>query len=372
MMHFQKFSFLRAAMLGDLYLCDDAVFLSRKGVSVPPTKIGSLAGEAKLLTARVREAIRQTGGTVNAPVIGILLHWREFIWTIEELIPCCRAWEDDGLSEPVCPEGVRRILDQIGQLAPQIQPAGAKPDTGFIPASAVREWLKVPCAIMGGRVVPMRRARLWDKPDQVVRIEGASYKLRPERALPVGKVVEEAWAAATKAVANAAGQGIPSSEQERTLIALVESVIKYHEPRSAGSYVILHDGAEQQVQYANGMCALVRGPIRDRSASQTLYAGLFVSGVTREQLLTNVPRVGPGPDLMWPPANRGAMGSVCVGTRAQYQHLYSDAFSDAEAFCHWLDATRILLTRSLRRPPVPPQRRRSSSVSVLAQRRRAR
>jgi hypothetical protein len=372
MTHSPRFSFLLPETLGVVYLVNDAVFLRRRGTEVPPLRIGSLVSEAQALTARARQENQRTAGTGVSSTRTVLSHLNEFIWTVEELIPYCRALGNGFLSEPTCPADVKRELDQIRQLTPQLRPASAQPASAVIPVSALREWLRVPCAIMAGKVVPLRKARLLDRQNEIVVIDAVPYAPSSDRALPVRTVMEATWTAAKEMVENADVQCVSASVQVQTLTTLVDTVVDHHKPRSRVPYAVLYEDAQHQVQFGNGKCALVRGPIRGCRRPQTSYAGLFVTGVTRKQLLANTPRVGPRPDLMWPPQNRGKSGSICLGSKNQYMHLHSDAFGDAEALCQWLDVARILLTRRVRQAPVPPQRRPYRPASSLARPRRTR
>jgi hypothetical protein len=124
----------------------------------------------------------------------------------------------------------------------------------------------------------------------------------------------------------------------------VGSLLKRYRPKLLGRYARLYRDCHHEVQYSRGSWTLVRGPVPRRTDNVSIFLGLHLRGATRRQLLSVPPRPARSAEAFWTQAGEPCDGGLCMGATPQYQHLSSDAFSDAEAIIQWLDGGVILAT----------------------------
>jgi hypothetical protein len=346
------FHFLAFCGLGDVYLHGDAISLSQRGPGGQvPRPVATLAGEAASVSHRLqtRRAAAVPAALLRAHA-HLLAHCGELAFVHEALIPYLaeRAGHSDA---GACPAALRALLREVQGLVRAVAPDAAIPARPAIPASLLGSLFKAPSVITEGQVIPLRRAGLLNRKTAAVVLDSVPYDLGHDESEPLTTVMHRAWTACEHAFAQAHPVSPVCPEAMNLLAARADDVLAYRRPAARDGYYVLYRDRDHAVQYKDGRCALVRGPLCPPGCAESFYVGLAVKGTSREALLANTPRSGGAPDLMWCAENGVDRRGICMGSRTQYNHLLDGSFSVAESLCHLLDAARIIWTKLVRRRP---------------------
>jgi hypothetical protein len=205
-------------------------------------------------------------------------------------------------------------------------------------------WLKVPCAIIGTSIVPLRRvprARFKSTTDAVMLGEEV-YTLR-EAGSGTYEEFRRSWSRVNRAHIQKEVMGDKDLVGEAAaFMEDVRSVLDLYEPEKKGRYERFYSDKLHELQHSRGFWTLVRGPVRSRTGDGTLFVGLPLSGATRRKILASSPFPAKTAKGFWTPGGEPFGGGICMGPSPQYKHLLTNDFTDAEAAVEWLDAGTIL------------------------------
>lgn len=326
------FRLLQFAVSGVVYLRGDDVFVRRRATgSEAPQRVGSLASEGRGLLQELQKQ-PNISRRVSA-------EWQcmqrvaEFCFCIGELIPHLRSLAPEYHRSSQLSPHIENLLRQLADDALQAGRLTAPIATTVPP---VAQWFKAPCAIARDTLYPLQRVGWIGRKETDVVLDRVRYRLRWDRARPLQDVLREVREAAQVFLEGPAQGDGKVNHLLCGFKSTLEQILSAHEPRPRQGYLVLYQDSHHEVQFRNGYCGLVRGPVRSSRDSRQFYFGLLVVGKQRTERMAIRPRMGEGPDLLW--IQGRAVHSRCMGGASQYRHLCSPLFSDAEAFTQWLDA----------------------------------
>lgn len=351
-----SFRFLRYASLGMVYLSGEHIFLASRGCG-PQTarRVGSLASEGRLWVQELQGQGKR--GLSASPERQCLDRLEEFSFCVRELIPHCRFVATKDLSMSRLSPAIESLMEQLNDEAGGLRSRGHCSASMALP---IAKWMSAPCAIDRNQLYPIQRVRIIGRNRCDVILDSVRYRHRSDKARPVQEVLEQARTMAKRYLEDTAARIDKAAWRPQTFGAILDLLLNQHGARRHGHYTVLYEDQNHQVQFHNGHCGLVRGPVRSVRAPKPVYVGLPIAGKNRAQRMALPPRVGDTPDLLW--KGPKAAQTRCMGSAEQYRHLRSASFSDAEAFAQWLDAGVIVAlgppsVRNLAAVPRPAVRR---------------
>jgi hypothetical protein len=207
---------------------------------------------------------------------------------------------------------------------------------------SIGEWWGEPCAIDGKRVFSIRRVGLLGRNQFDVCLGNARYRHLPE----TGRPLDEAIAGVERAAREYLQRRTAHLDHLPEFKSVLGRVFEELGARTCEGHLVLYADDDYQVQFAEGTCGLIRGPLACEKGP--VYVGMRIVGAGRREWLARPPIVGRCPNLLW---TRSGV-PPCMGSPQQYQHLCSNELTDTQALAGWVEAAAIVMAG------VPSARRR--------------
>jgi len=264
---------------------------------------------------------------------------------VNELIPLLRSsgggsGRCDGGSSPLPAAAFGRLESQAMALMRHL----GRPLPPLGTPEALAGLAGAPCAIVDRMVIPLSPVAAARPPGFVVTVGGQCYVLRSEEARPVPELLRDLRRARERRAQQAVRMRPGLTRMASAFLRAVKPILGKCGPRNRGSYQLLYQDADHQLQHSRGHWVLVRGPVANRIRVGSVFVGLRLAGRKRQDWLGVQPGAGLKPGDFWTPSGDPLFRGICAGAPSQFRRLFSSAFSDAEAVVEWLDAGVILVT----------------------------
>lgn len=264
---------------------------------------------------------------------------------VNELLPLLRSSGNGvlhcgGAELPLSPIAFQSLERRGLELVPRLHELLHRLGT---PAALARR-LAAPCAIAGGRVIPLSPVTGAEPPHTLIEVRGRRYVLRGEEARPYASLLADLRREQERRTEEIVQQRSLLGRMASEFLADVKSILDRCRPKDRGGHQLFFHDLDHQLQHSRGHWLLMRGPVATRLREGSAFVGLHLIGRSRREWLAVPPRPSPAQHGFWAPDGSPLLAGICVGDWGQYQRLCSDWFTDAGAVIEWLDAGVILVT----------------------------
>lgn len=359
--------FLRLASSRRVYVVDGVVLAARDTRRGSPlTVVARLDGYAKVLGRRgLRSPRPELGRTEEALKIAGNVDQLKFC--LSALVPTLHALDPEPPRPLPALSKVYEAYKDVSRASLALLAIEQPSDRSLV--RRLSDLIGAPCMIAGQVITPLELARGGGPTEAAICFNDVVYRESETDARSIASLAVTLDSEMTSPPPSTQRTRFQLERTTQAFLDRLAQLLALYEPTRQDSPVTIYKDRTHELVLGNGELVLIRGPISDLLQRTKFFVLLTLTGRTRSEWISVLPLMTHTRSMLWTSNRARFSTAICMGDRAQYQHLHSSLFTDAEAVIHWLDAGVMVATGRTARHRVPFRGRRPTNEQLAFMRR---